>query len=209
MRLELVKPTRCRRIQVGGVSHGCGRFRPHGSQQKTHHFGSQWHAPCHWYTFGSLPPQSLRYFFGDPPISVNTSGAIWVGGFCRKVTFKKIRRAKFGRTQKGKVSSVRWNSWMDWSPLDGWLKSQPGWAQNAPVRAWVFPYQLIDILDILDSALDLDLLEATKISDSLSFTETFFLFDTSTVDGHPVHVFFGGHGLSRHIWKDDFQRRWR
>ena len=90
-------------------------FRPHGSQQKTHHFGTN---GMNWYTFCSLPPPKSKVFFWGrrcklqfcrlkltsikhPPILVNASGAIWVGGFCRKVTFKKDPQAKFGRTQKG------------------------------------------------------------------------------------------------------------
>ena len=60
-------------------------------------------------------------------------------------------------------------------------KSQPGWAQNAPVRIWVFPYQLIDILeiilDILDSALDLDLKQQKSVI-RCPLPKQFFLFDT-------------------------------
>lgn len=108
--------------------------------------------------------------------------------------FQKDPQAKFGRTEKGKVSFAGSLGWTDHRWMDDLHRSLDE-LQNAPVCAWVFPYQLIDILeiilDILDSALDLDLKQQKSVI-RCPLPKRFFLFDTSTVDGNPVHVFFRG-----------------
>lgn len=162
-----------------------------------------------WYTFCSLPSQSLRFFLGGGGANFNFVGLNWSASpnfgqrFGCNLGWRIWSESNFQKDPHGQVWTdgkgegfVRWNSWIDWSPLDGWLTSQPGWAPKCPGlrlgfsastdwHPWDHPWHTWQCL-----GLGLSWSNKNQWFVVL-YRNVFFLFDTSMVDGSCPCIFWG------------------